>query len=53
MSSAAVNAAIQLAIETDRFPHAPRLDPLRAPLAKLEPAPSSAGPRPKARWLPK
>jgi len=39
MSSAAVNAAIQLAIETDRFPHAPRLDPLRAPLAKLEPAP--------------
>lgn len=53
MSSAAVNAAIRLAIETDRFPHAPRLDPLRAPLAKLEPAPSSAGPRPKAQWLPK
>jgi hypothetical protein len=35
---AAVTAAIRRAIETDRFPRAPRLDPLRAALAKLEPA---------------
>jgi hypothetical protein len=32
------------AIETDRFPHAPRLDPLRSALAKLEPAGSKANP---------
>jgi hypothetical protein len=37
---AAVAAAIRRAIETDRFPHAPRLDPLRSALAKLEPAPA-------------
>jgi len=35
---AAVAAAIRRAIETDRFPRAPRLDPLRSALAKLEPA---------------
>ena len=35
---AAVTAAIRRAIETDRFPRAPRLDPLRSALAKLEPA---------------
>jgi hypothetical protein len=35
---AAVAAAIRRTIETDKFPHAPRLDPLRAALAKLEPA---------------
>ena len=35
---AAVTAAIRYAIETDRFPRAPRLDPLRSALAKLEPA---------------
>jgi hypothetical protein len=33
---AAVTAAIRRAIEDDRFPHAPRLDPLRA---ALEPTP--------------
>ena len=35
---AAVTAAIRRAIEDDKFPHAPRLDPLRAALAKLEAA---------------
>ena len=43
---AAVTAAIRRAIEDDRFPRAPRLDPLRAALAKLE-----ADPEPSA--LPK
>jgi hypothetical protein len=33
---AAVTAAIRRAIENDRFPHAPRLDPLRAALGKLD-----------------
>jgi len=37
---AAVAAAIRRAIEDARFPHAPRLDPLRSALAKLEPAPA-------------
>ena len=37
---AAVTAAIRRAIEDDRFPHAPRLDPLRAALGNFE-----AGPR--------
>jgi hypothetical protein len=41
---AAVTAAIRRAIETDRFPRAPRLDPLRSALAKLEP---STAPHPK------
>ena len=36
---AAVTAAIRRAIEDDRFPHAPRLDPLRAVLGKFEAAP--------------
>jgi hypothetical protein len=35
---AAVTAAIRGVIEGDRFPHAPRLDPLRAALARLEAA---------------
>jgi hypothetical protein len=35
---AAVTAAIRRAIEDDKFPHAPRLDPLRAALARLEAA---------------
>jgi hypothetical protein len=35
---AAVAAAIRRAIEDDKFPHAPRLDPLRAALARLEAA---------------
>jgi hypothetical protein len=34
---AAVAAAIRRAIEDDRFPRAPRLDPLRSALAKLDP----------------
>jgi hypothetical protein len=35
---AAVTAAIRRAIEDDKFPHAPRLDPLRAALARLDAA---------------
>jgi hypothetical protein len=35
---AAVTAAIRGVIEDDRFPHAPRLDPLRAALARLDAA---------------
>jgi hypothetical protein len=35
---AAVTAAIRRVIEYDKFPHAPRLDPLRAELARLEAA---------------
>jgi hypothetical protein len=35
---AAVTAAIRRAIENDRYPHAPRLDLLRAALARLEAA---------------
>jgi hypothetical protein len=35
---AAVSAAIRRAIDEDRFPHAPRLDPLRAALGKLDAA---------------
>jgi hypothetical protein len=31
-------AAIRGLIEADRYPHAPRLDPLRAALARLEAA---------------
>jgi hypothetical protein len=44
---AAVKAAIRRAIEDDRFPHAPRLDPLRAALARLEAA-ADPTPQPKA-----
>jgi hypothetical protein len=33
---AAITAAIRRLIEDEKFPHAPRLDPLRAALAKLE-----------------
>jgi hypothetical protein len=35
---AAATAAIRRAIEDDRFPQAPRLDPLRAALGKFEAA---------------
>ena len=35
---AAVTAAIRGVIEDDKFPHAPRLDPLRAALARLDAA---------------
>ena len=44
---AAVTAAIRRAIEDDRYPHAPRLDPLRAALGKFEAAPEPI-PLPKA-----
>jgi hypothetical protein len=43
----AVTAAIRGVIEGDRYPHAPRLDPLRAALVKLEAA-SEPKPQPKA-----
>jgi hypothetical protein len=33
---AAVTAAIRRLVDEDRFPHAPRLDPLRLALAKLD-----------------
>jgi hypothetical protein len=35
---AAVTAGIRRFIDEDRFPRAPRLDPLRSALAKLDPA---------------
>jgi hypothetical protein len=41
---AAVTAAIRRAVEDDRFPRAPRLDPLRAALGKFEAAPEPAPP---------
>ena len=44
---AAVTAAIRRAIEDDKFPHAPRLDPLRAALGKFD-APAEPTPLPKA-----
>ena len=43
---AAVTAAVRRTIEDDRFPHAPRLDPLRAALGKFEAA--APEPTPKA-----
>jgi hypothetical protein len=43
---AAVTALIRRAIEEDRFPRAPRLDPLRSALAKLDPAAAAALRRP-------
>jgi hypothetical protein len=46
---AAVTAAIRSVIEGDRYPHAPRLDPLRAALARLEAA--TAGPGPELKIL--
>jgi hypothetical protein len=44
---AAVTAAIKRAIEEDRFPRAPRLDPLRSALAKLDPTAATALRRPQ------
>jgi hypothetical protein len=41
---AAVTAAIRGVIEDDKFPHAPRLDPLRAALARLDAAAEPAPP---------
>jgi hypothetical protein len=49
---AAVTAAIRGVIEGDRYPHAPRLDPLRAALARFDaaskPTPPKAPPPAKA-----
>jgi hypothetical protein len=38
--------AIRRAIEEDKFPRAPRLDPLRSALAKFDPAAAAALRRP-------
>jgi hypothetical protein len=46
---AAVTAAIRRVIEDDKFPHAPRLDPLRSALAKLDPAAAASQPCPTAK----
>jgi hypothetical protein len=45
---AAVTAAIRGVIEYDKYPHAPRLDPLRAALGKLEAASELPPPPAKA-----
>ena len=45
---AAVAAAIRGVIEGDRYPHAPRLDPLRAALAKFATAASNPASHPQA-----
>jgi hypothetical protein len=44
---AAVTAAIRGVIEDDKYPHAPRLDPLRAALGRLQ-----AASEPKANLAP-
>jgi hypothetical protein len=44
---AAVAAAIRRAVEEDRFPRAPRLDPLRSALAKLDPEAAASLRRPR------
>ena len=44
---AAVTAAIRGVIAGDRYPHAPRLDPLRAALARLEAAAENSAATPK------
>jgi hypothetical protein len=44
----AVIAALRGVIEGDRYPHAPRLDPLRAALAQLE---TASEPTPDRRGL--
>jgi hypothetical protein len=49
---AAVTAAIRHLIEEDRFPHAPRLDPLRAALAKFDAAPKLTPEPPLPKTLP-
>ncbi|MCL2429660.1 MAG: hypothetical protein FWD12_10545 [Alphaproteobacteria bacterium] len=53
---AALAAAIRRLIEQDRFPRAPRLDPLHSVLAKLDPAAAAAlsrRPAPKPPTTPK
>jgi hypothetical protein len=44
---AALIAAIRRAVEDDRYPRAPRLDPLRAALARFEAAALEPTPQPK------
>jgi hypothetical protein len=46
---AAVTAIVRRAIEDDKFPHAPRLDPLRAVLGKFEAAMAPELPKAPAR----
>jgi hypothetical protein len=46
---AAVTAAIRGVIEGDRYPHAPRLDPLRAALERLDAAMAPELPKAPAR----
>jgi hypothetical protein len=48
---AAVTAAVRRTIDEDRFPHSPRLGPLRAALAKLDPG-SVPRPLPERKPLP-
>ena len=48
---AAVTAAIRRVIAGDRYPHAPRLDALRAALARLEAAKIDLEPRGRAPRL--
>jgi len=43
---AAVTATVRRTIEDDKFPHAPRLTPMRTALAKFDDAPKPA-PHPK------
>lgn len=53
---AALTAALRRLIEEVRFPHAPRLDPLRSALAKLEAPkapPSAIGGKPVRRQPPR
>jgi hypothetical protein len=46
---AAITAAIRRLVTEDKFPHAPRLDPLRSALAKLDPATApTRGPEPQS-----
>ena len=44
----AVTAAIRRTIADDKYPHAPRLDPLRAALARFDAATANPDPLPKA-----
>jgi hypothetical protein len=46
---AALIALLRRTIEYDRYPMAPRLDPLKAILAKLDPQPPAPAPLPPLR----
>jgi hypothetical protein len=45
---AAVTAAIRGIVEADKYPHAPRLVPMRMALAKFDEAAAEPTPQPKA-----